>query len=130
MKNGEKEFEFRNEQLEEEKLSRHNSSHKAYSMLYLHDGMKNELKVILYHEITKEANNKVEDLEKCEDQLINLDEKMEYKSRKTRVMSKIRLRNESTQKRKVKKKIRNGTRNGRKKSTMEKKATEAAKRKK
>ena len=42
MKNGEKDFEFWDEQLEETKLSGHDCSHKGYSMLYLHQGIKDE----------------------------------------------------------------------------------------
>ena len=43
-------WEFCDEQLEETELVGHNCSQKA--MLYLHEGMKDELMVIVYHETT------------------------------------------------------------------------------
>ena len=48
--------EFCDEQLEETELAGHHCSHKAFSMLYLHEGMKDELMVIVYHESAKEEN--------------------------------------------------------------------------
>ena len=53
MKNGERECEFCDEQLDETELLIRNYSHKAFSMLYLHEGMKDELMVIVYHKMTK-----------------------------------------------------------------------------
>lgn len=67
--------------------------------------------VIVYQETTEKAENKEEHLEKCEEQLINLDEKMVYKERisKTRVMRKRRPRNENTQRKKDKIRKKKGT---------------------
>lgn len=47
------------EQLDEIELSRHVCSHNGYSILYLHEGRKDELMVIVYHKKTKEAENEV-----------------------------------------------------------------------
>ena len=72
------------EQLEETKLLGHNYSHKGYSMLYLHQGIKDEIMVLVYHE-TEDTENKVEDLEKCEDQLTKcyeLDRKLQKQNRR------------------------------------------------
>ncbi|CAO2814191.1 unnamed protein product, partial [Amaranthus hypochondriacus] len=45
--------EFCDEQLEETELAGHDCSHKEYSMLILHQGMRDKLMVIVYHETTK-----------------------------------------------------------------------------
>ena len=78
--------EFCDEQLEEIELAGHDCSHKTFSMLYLHEGMKDELLVIVYHETTKAENKvsieEVEVLENGEGQLLDLGEKMKYKETK------------------------------------------------
>ena len=50
---GKKICEFCDGQLDETELSGHDCSHTEYSMLYLHEGMKDELMVIVYHEPPK-----------------------------------------------------------------------------
>ncbi|CAO2830881.1 unnamed protein product [Amaranthus hypochondriacus] len=75
--------EFCNEQLEETQLSGHDCSHKEYSMLILHQGMRDELMVIVYHEKTEEADHEEDEVEvgvlgKIVDHLTDLGEQMKY----------------------------------------------------
>jgi hypothetical protein len=68
-------------------LSEHECSHKEFSLLILHQEIKDELMVIVNQEVKKEEDQeksvkvddmgkKVRELDKCEDQIINEEENL------------------------------------------------------